>query len=738
MSSEKSRNTQTSGAPKNKSAGGAGGARRLRAVPDIPDGENRPGDAGYVYEEPDVVGLERKRAEYRQARPDITDEELDTYLSLYRSHLSPQTIETYVSALTPFYKHAEVHGFHPLKCDAADIETYLLDLMTSGKQGADGARDPKRPYSPTHFKKFLAALKRAAEAQELPNPGEDVDIRRLTRGYTRLRGSLLPRNGKTELLFDQLVEIERRAREGSTMQAAMPRAAIALGCDQDLYLTIAELCGLTFADVALASEQARITTSYRSTSAETSIIARPGDPACPVKALTDLRSAVHRRMRAARKGRPPTDKQIGAEPLFRNAHTGGPLSRTGLTKMVARACAGLPGVPEARTGRLPTLDAEQRRQAMNAALDVKTTRDLALVFHSVFTTSRVSETSAFRVGDVEVFGHDSDNMNVYSPLVAHTDPDGTHTEGIIDRVAEITETGLFDSDGANLYESGLILGAHNTYSFGTKTQDRHENWYPAQPGWAACPVRLLILWLKAYDRLMIEKHGRRLAAADPLFTNLKCPGEPLANMSQALGGIVKTALADLGINPENYSAHSLRKTRPSYVLSQNGSMTESMVHDGRSSEVTGLVYAHRNPRNPLDGDPTVDAYKRAADPAEGDPATTGKTAEAGEPPAPDLKGRSVFETPGGQLPDQPAGNTEGTAGAAGDAISTLHGAIAELRAAGLNDKAIAALAEFELAPGDNPGHDAGGNPDSPARPRNPSSTPGAETHRPHRNSLRHR
>ena len=738
MSSEKNRNTQTAGAPKNKSAEAAGGARRLRAVPDLPTGENRSAEGGYVYEEPDVVGLERKRAEYRQARPDITDEELDTYISLYKSHLSPQTVETYVSALAPFYKHAEAHGFHPLKCDAADIETYLLDLMTSGKQGADGARDPEKPYSPTHFKKFLAALKRAAEAQGLPNSAEDVDIRRLTRGYTRLRGSQLPRNGKTELLFDQLVEIERRAREGSTMQAAMPRAAIALGCDPDLFLTIAELCGLKFADVALTSEQATITTSHWGTSAQTSITARPGDPACPVKALCDLRSAVHRRMRADRKGRPPTDKQIGAEPLFRNAHTGDPLSRTGLTKMVARACAGIPGVPEAIAGRFPALDAEQRRRAMNAALDVKTTRDLALVFHSVFTTSRVSETSQFRVGDVEIFGHDSDNMNVYSPLVGHTDPDGTHTEGIIDRVADITETGLFDSDGRNLYESGLILGAHNTYSFGTKTQERHENWYPAQPGWAACPVRLLILWLKAYDRLMIEKHGRRLAAGDPLFTSLKFPGEPLVNMSQALSGIVKTALADLGINPENYSAHSLRKTRPSYVLSQNGSMTESMVHDGRSSEVTGLVYAHRDPRNPLDGDPTVGAYNKTTDPAESDPVATETPAEPSNPPAPDLKGRSVFQTPGGRLPDPPDGIAEGATGAAGDAISTLQGAIAELRAAGLNDKAIAALAEFDLAPGENPGHEAGRHSDTPARPRNPSSTPGAETQRPHSQSHRHR
>ena len=105
-------------------------------------------------------------------------------------------------------------------------------------------------------------------------------------------------------------------------------------------------------------------------------------------------------------------------------------------------------------------------------------------------------------------------------------------------------------------------------------------------------------------------------------------------MSQALGGIVKTAMADLGINPENYSAHSLRKTRPSYAMSQNSSMTESMVHDGRSSEVTGLVYAHRNPRNPLDGDPTVNAYNKTCGPTADQPATTAGPAQPTEPETP--------------------------------------------------------------------------------------------------------
>ena len=130
---------------------------------------------------------------------------------------------------------------------------------------------------------------------------------------------------------------------------------------------------------------------------------------------------------------------------------------------------------------------------------------------------------------------------------------------------------------------------------------------------------------------MLEKHGRRLTPDDPLFTNLRHPGEPIADMSQALGGIVKTAMTDLGINPENYSAHSLRKTRPSYAMSQNSSMTESMVHDGRSSEVTGIVYAHRNPRNPLDGDPTVDVYNKTSEIAAAKPEPLGRAAVATEP-----------------------------------------------------------------------------------------------------------
>ena len=166
--------------------------RRLRAVPDLPSGDDLAPSGAYVYAEPDVIGLARKRAEFIEARPGITDEELDSILSLYESHLSPSTVKTYVSALVPFYKYAEAHGFHPLRCEATDIEAYLLHLMMSGKLGAGGGRDPSNPYSPGYFKKFLAALKCAAEAAGLPDPGSDVDIRKLTRAYTRKRGSELP------------------------------------------------------------------------------------------------------------------------------------------------------------------------------------------------------------------------------------------------------------------------------------------------------------------------------------------------------------------------------------------------------------------------------------------------------------------------------------------------------------------------------------------------------------------
>ena len=532
----------------------------------------------------------------------------------------------------------------------------------------------------------------------------------------------------------------------------MPRAAVALGCDPELGLTVSEFCGLTFADVALSEDQARITTTYFGASTDTVIAACLGDSACPVAALKDLRSAVHRRMRADRGGKTPTESQIGAESVFANALTGEPLSRTGLKKVVAKACDGNSGIPNPEKGRLPALTASQRREAMAATMDAKTARDLALVFHAAFTSGRVSEMARFKVCDIEVIGHDSDGMNATTPLVDQVEEDGTITTGLINRIDVVTETDLLDSDGNSLYASSLVKGIHNIYAEGTKNEEGHQNWHRAQPGHPACPVRLAVQWLRIYDRLMLARHSRRPAPEDPLYTRLKDPGEPIVDMSHALGGIVKEWIGGLGIDPKKYSGHSLRRATDSFVLAQNGSMTECMVHSGRSSEVTGLAYAHRNPRNPLAGDPTKNIYDKAAAQAGDDPATTAAEAMpkelaeisvAGGPSEPasaasmsehDLP--PTPEPPGDQQPDPPPGDEKAAAGTIGDTISVLVGAVAKLRDAGLNDKAIVAIAELDPDPAAQPAHKTDRQPESLLRPRNPILTAGPETQRPHRKTQR--
>lgn len=213
MISDKTNNSRTT---RQQAAAATGeplrSAPRLRAVPDLPAAEGGAAERPYIYEPLDVIGIDRKRAEYRAARPDISDEELEEYVNLCKSHLSPATVASYERALEPFYRIAEEDGFHPLKCQASHIEAYLLHLMTSGKRGADGERDPDSLYSKSYFKKFLAALRAAAAAQGLPSPTDNVDIGRLTRGYARHFGSNLPDEAKVEILFDQFAEIERRER----------------------------------------------------------------------------------------------------------------------------------------------------------------------------------------------------------------------------------------------------------------------------------------------------------------------------------------------------------------------------------------------------------------------------------------------------------------------------------------------------------------------------------------------
>ena len=726
----------------NKAAdAGRSEGRRLQIVPDLPhDDADAPADApagGYVFEAPDVIGIDRKRAEYRAQCPDISDDDLAERVALYAMQLSPKTVRTYTAALVPFYRYAEEHGFHPLKCGRAEVESYLLWLMTSGKLSG-GDRDRSRPYSKTYFKTFLAALRKAAEAQDLPSPGRSVDIGKLLAGYNRKRGPELPRCDKTELLVDQLVDIERNFRENSTMAAATLRAAVALGCDPDLGFKVGELSNLTFGDIALEKGHAKVAINSGGAGSEVTVPARPGDPACPVAALKDLRTTAHLRMRASRKGRPPTDEQIGAQPVFSNSSTGRPLTGPGLRHMVGEACAAVGGQPS--PGRLPQLTAEQRRIAADTASDPKTVRDLALIFHTAFSSSRASEMAAFLVADIEVLGRDADGTNVYTPLVDETQPDGVVTPGILDRIARITEGDLLDSQGESLYANELVLASHNIYARGTKTRSRHENWHPAQPGHPACPLRLLMIWLKTYDRLMQAAHNRRLEPGDPLFASHKTPGQPISNMSRTIGAAVKEATADIGLDPGRYSAHSLRKFRDSYVLSQGGSMTDVMIHDGRSSEVAGLPYAHRNPRDPLAADLVVGIYDKVEHSATGrTPPMKSDTPNPTPAPTPDTDGpeqpEADADTGSENQPEEAPAEEEPpppTVDPFTEAISRFRLAVDQLRAAGLSDQTIADIADLDLGLVVQPAAKAPNPKGTPAKPRKPRPA----VQRPHR-SLQH-
>ena len=270
-----------------------------------------------------------------------------------------------------------------------------------------------------------------------------------------------------------------------------------------------------------------------------------------------------------------------------------------------------------------------------------------------------------------------------------TEPDGTVTKGIISRIGTITLTDILDHDGNSLHASGLILGIDNTFAFGTKTQPFHDNRYPAQPGWSACPVRLVLKWIMVYDQLLAAARSIRLEGSHPLFTSLKQPGEPIKAMSDVLGGIVKDAMVSIGVPPDAYSAHSLRKFRASYVLNNGGSMTDVMLHDGRSSEVEGLVYARIDPRNPLKADPTKGIYDKTA-PKEHptmNTAPTAATSTAAGPPATDPAASAVPST-------EPA-STPQMAMSLQEAISSLRDTIPVLRDSGLDDAAIASIAGLD-------------------------------------------
>ena len=662
-------------------------ARHLRAVPQ-PDREH---GSGWVFEPPDVLGLDRQRSLHRQAMPGISEERLERSVELYRHHLSPTTVQAYQQILLPFFEYAATEGFNPLTCDPLRIKGYVLDKMMSGKLDASGNPNPDTPYSLSYFKTLLAALRCATAAKGLPDHTASINIGKTIRGYARLNGSKLPRNAKAEIRPDELVNIERTAREGCTYSTALLRAAIAVGCDPYLDLTVAELCALTFKDVTLTDAMAVIA-AHRSAISAIEITERPQDPACAVAALRGLREAVRMRIRADSGGTTPTEAQLQARPVFANQNSGEPLSRKGLRLIVNKACATVSGVPPAARGKLPALNPQQRRQAIETGDDPKTIRGLAMMFHVAFCSARAGNARDFEVEHFEIEGRDIDGSRLTTPLVDKIEPDGTVIKGILGRIGTITLTDILDHDGNSLFESRLIMGVHNTFAFGTKTQPFHENWHPAQPGWAACPVRLLLKWLQIYDQILVAAHGTRLHGSHPLFTSLKHPGEPIKQLPRILGEIVKEAMLSIGVPPGEYSAHSLRKFRASYVLSSGGSMTDVMRHDGRSSEVEGLVYARLDRRNPLKADPTRGIYEHTT---QQEPATMSAT------PAPDAPVASAPSAPDASAaaPPPPARQPAPPPESAlplKEAISLLRLTVQQLRESGLDDKAIASIAELEI------------------------------------------
>ena len=384
----------------------------------------------------------------------------------------------------------------------------------------------------------------------------------------------------------ELAAIERAARERCSYAAAQRRAAIAVGCDPDLGLTVTRLCELTLNDITFSDKGAAIA-APDGTRDVIEVAARPDDPACPVAALRSLREAVRHRMRTESGDTAPSDTQRRRQRLFIAQHSGAPLTSAGLRRVVNRACAGLPGVPSPAPGRLAALSLEQRRQAIAAGCDPKTARNLALLFHAAFSALRASDIENLNVDDVAICGD-----STRTPLVDGVAPDGTVIEGILDRVGTITDTDILDTEGASLYGSGLIHGVICTFAR-TSRGAYGQVWYPAQPGHPACPVRLLLMWLKCYDQLLMASTATRLAARHPLFASLRRLGEPIKPMARTLGRIIREAMASIGLPPNGYNAHSLRKMRASYILSQSGSMTDVMFHDGRSSGAEGVPYARR-------------------------------------------------------------------------------------------------------------------------------------------------
>ena len=667
--------------------------RPLRAVPD-PDPDSQDLDAashreGWDYERPDVLALHLHRRRYQATMPGLPERKVDEYVDIRAHRLSPKTIKTYEGLLEPYYRHCAALGVNPLTCDAVYLESYILHLMVEGKPDKTGTRDASRRYSSTYFRTLRAALRRAARVKGWLDPTNGMDFDDLLRGYVRRHASELPREAKDPAWIEDLVEIERRAREGSTRETARMRAIFAVGCHPELRLTYTDLLALTFADVAATQREASVACpDGRATKINLQALA--DDSACPVAALRNLETATRARLQASADGAPPTKAQITAQHLFSNPETGKPLTVEGLKRIISTACANIEGAIAAVRGKPPALTLQQRRAAI-ATNDQKMVRDLALLAQTAFSSARSGEIGHFNVGHLRVGGNHSGDPDKYEvefklPLVDYVTPDGIIVRGVLDRIAEITLNDLLDCDGNSLYDSRLIVAIHNEFVHGTKTLPHHDNWYPAQPGSPSCPVRLLFCWLKVYDRLMLKHHGRRLSCNDPLFCNLRSPGEPIKNMSRTAGQAVKSLMADLGHDPDHYAAHSLRKTRTTHVLNTGGNTLEDMKHAGRRSEAAGLPYAHRSPRNPVAADPLREVFDdvrqnessdmhNATDPPPAPVSTDSEPAAIAQPPAPPSQ--------------EPA--TEVAAW-----LASARNSVQQMRQAGIDDPAIATLLGLHL------------------------------------------
>ena len=143
-------------------------------------------------------------------------------------------------------------------------------------------------------------------------------------------------------------------------------------------------------------------------------------------------------------------------------------------------------------------------------------------------------------------------------------------------------------------------------------------------------------------------------------------------------------------------------------------MTDVMVHDARSSEAEGLVYAHPDRRDPFAADLTVGIFDKVAS---GQDTATSKAhrkppaalpAAHTEPPDPAYTEPDPADTappdpaytapdPADTEPVERCCSPQGAAPMLTTAISALRGTVEQLRRAGLDDRAITAVAGLAIA-----------------------------------------